>query len=179
MTNPLKLWPLLCLFLFSGCWFDGKDKPEGVMPVQNFDVHSYLGQWYEIARLPHSFEEGLDHVTADYSIKQDGSIKVVNRGLNLEKCEWEEAEGKAEFVESPDIGHLKVSFFGPFYGAYIIFHLEDDVALISGPDTSYFWLLARTPTIDEARVQELVAKAQEKGFDTSQLIYPKQGDVKC
>lgn len=147
--------------------------PKGIEPVKGFAVKPYLGTWYEVARLDHSFEEGLTDVTATYSLRDDGGIKVINRGYSVEEQQWDEAEGKAYFVEGENVGHLKVSFFGPFYGAYVIFSLDEDyqTALVSGPDRSYFWLLSRTPDIDKEHMEELLDKAEQQGFDTSKLIY--------
>ncbi|MFA0071671.1 lipocalin family protein, partial [Vibrio breoganii] len=108
------------------------------------------GTWYEVARLDHSFERGLSNISAEYSLRDDGGVKVVNRGYSLEKGEWNEAEGKAYFVEESDQGYLKVSFFGPFYGAYVVFELDKEgyqYAFVSGPDTDYLWLLSRTPEV--------------------------------
>ncbi|OYZ07465.1 MAG: hypothetical protein B7Y32_02835, partial [Methylophilales bacterium 16-45-7] len=105
------------LVLLSSCM----GVPDNVKVVQSVDANQYLGSWYEIARLDHSFERGLEQVTASYSKNADGSIKVINRGYHPEKKEWKEAEGKAYFVDAPNadgtyVGKLKVSFFGPFYG---------------------------------------------------------------
>ena len=101
---------VLILVFISGCL----GIPEGVNPVDNFDLSKYIGKWYEIARLDHSFERGLNNVTAEYSLRDDGGIKVLNRGYSAENDEWNEAEGKAYFVESENQGYLKVSFLGPF-----------------------------------------------------------------
>ncbi|WP_223165124.1 lipocalin family protein [Massilia frigida] len=172
----MKTLLVVMAFLLAGC----VPKPAGIEPVAKFDASKYLGKWYEIARLDHSFERGLSRVTADYSMRDDGGIKVVNRAYHAGKAEWKESVGKAYFVEKPDVGYLKVSFFGPFYGSYIVFDLErenDSYSLISGPDTSYFWLLSRTPTMDEATKKRLVAKAQALGFDTSKLIYVDQSPL--
>ncbi len=149
--------------------------PENIKPVTGFNVEKYLGTWHEIARLDHSFERGLTDISAEYSKRDDGSIKVINRGYSVENKEWKEAEGWAYFVENPDTAYLKVSFFRPFYGSYIVFDLGDDYqySLISGPNKSYFWILARTPAIDESLKQTLVKKAQQLGFDTTKLIYAK------
>lgn len=152
-------------------------KPDNVTPVAHFDSARYLGTWYEIARLDHGFEQGLSRVTAVYSLREDGGIKVVNRGYKDADAVWKEALGRAYFVQRPDLGYLKVSFFGPFYGAYIVFDLDQDYrsSMVSGPDTSYLWLLSRTPTMDAATKKRLVAKAQALGFDTSRLIFVDQG----
>jgi apolipoprotein D and lipocalin family protein len=169
----MKTLLLLLVALLAGC----VTQPDNIVPVEHFDTSRYLGKWYEIARLDHSFERGLSRVSAEYSLRDDGGLKVVNRGYKAADAKWSEAIGKAYFVGAPDRGFLKVSFFGPFYGSYIVFDLDQQnysYSLISGPDKSYFWLLARSPTLDEATKQRLVAKAQALGFDTSKLIYVAQ-----
>jgi apolipoprotein D and lipocalin family protein len=148
--------------------------PTGITPVGNFEINRYLGKWYEIARLDHSFERGLTRVTANYTLQEDGGVKVLNRGYSKKEGEWKEAEGKAYFVQSTDRGFLKVSFFGPFYGAYIVFELDHEnyqYALVCGPDKSYLWLLARTKELDRDLTLKLIAKAEKSGFDTSNLIF--------
>ena len=112
---------LISIFL-TGCL----GTPEGVRPVEQFELSRYLGKWYEIARLDHSFERGLENVTAEYSLKGDGGVRVLNRGFSVKDDKWKQAEGKAYFVRGEDEGHLKVSFFGPFYGSYVVFDLDKD-----------------------------------------------------
>ena len=166
----MKLLLALSFLLLTAC----VGIPEDVEPVKNFKVDRYLGKWYEIARLDHSFERGLSQVTANYSMRSDGGVKVINSGYSAENSRWKEATGKAYFVENPDIGYLKVSFFGPFYGAYIVFELDHEnyqYALVSGPDKSYLWILSRSPKINETTKFMLINKAAELGFDTSKLIY--------
>ena len=167
VAGCIQVWLIL---LLSGC----TGAPDGVEPVKNFELDRYLGKWYEIARLDHSFERGLSRVTAEYTLRNDGGVKVINRGYSAEKEKWKEAEGKAYFVSDPNTGHLKVSFFGPFYGAYVVFELDQEnyqYALVSGPDRSYLWFLARSQIIEQALQDKLVAKAATLGFDTSKLIY--------
>lgn len=158
--------------LLTGCL----GMPDKVQPVDGFELDRYLGQWYEIARLDHSFERGLDQVTATYSLREDGGVKVVNRGFSIEKGEWREAEGKAYFVNTPTQAYLKVSFFGPFYGSYVVFELDDEYqyAFIAGPDTDYLWLLARQPHIEPSLIAHFEQRAGALGFDTDKLIYPRQ-----
>lgn len=168
------LLPLALAFalLLTGC---EDKKPEKVTPVENFKVSEYLGKWYEIARLEHRFEKGMEAISATYSMREDGGVKVLNRGYKTVEKEWNDAEGKAFFVKSADVGFLKVSFFGPFYGSYIVMDTDyKTYTMISGPDLSYFWILSRTPTLDKKILDRLVAKAKEAGFDTSKLIYPDQ-----
>ncbi len=149
--------------------------PPNVTPVTDFKLDRYLGKWYEIARLDHSFERGLSKVTAEYSLRPDGSVRVLNRGYSEADKAWKEAEGKAVFVEAPDRAYLKVSFFGPFYGSYVVFDLEQagyQYSMISGPNTSYLWILSRTPSLPDDVKARLVAKAAAAGFDTRALIFP-------
>jgi apolipoprotein D and lipocalin family protein len=170
MRQVLKTAAVACVLFVAGC----TGMPQGVRPVSDFDVNRYLGEWYEIARLDHSFERGLEKITAQYSLNPDGSLKVVNRGFDEASGQWREAEGKARFIDDPTTGRLKVSFFGPFYGAYNIIKLDHDgyrYALVCGPDTSYLWILARSSDLDRAIVKQLVSYAADLGFDTSQLIY--------
>ena len=148
--------------------------PEGVQPVSGFDLNRYLGKWHEIARLDHSFERGLTQITAEYSMRDDGGVRVINRGFSASKNEWEQAEGKAYFVQGPNEGHLKVSFFGPFYGSYIVFELDKEnyqYAFVSGPDKSFLWLLARTPAVSDELIERFIAKSRSLGFDTNNLIF--------
>lgn len=164
----LATWLVLPAML-AGCL----GVPQGVRPVSGFELDRYLGTWYEIARLDHSFERGLSRVTADYSLREDGGVRVVNRGYSADKQEWKEAVGKAYFVEGEDTGYLKVSFFGPFYGSYVVFGLDQVAyryAFVSGPDTSYLWLLARTPTVGDEVLQRFTERAAALGFDTDALI---------
>lgn len=166
----MRILIIVFVLLLSAC----AGKSDHVEPVDGFEIERYLGTWYEIARLDHSFERGLTHVTAEYSMREDGGVRVLNRGYDEESGKWKEAEGKAYFVERPDLGHLKVSFFGPFYGAYIIFDLDHEHyrhALVSGPGMSYLWILARDPEISEELLDDLIAKADAKGFDTERLIF--------
>ena len=163
---------LACLVL-SGCL----GMPENVSPVSDFKLNRYLGKWYEIARLDHSFERGLENVTAEYSMREDGGVSVVNRGYSTEDQEWSEATGKAYFVEGVEEGYLKVSFFGPFYGSYVIFELEKEnyqYAFVSGPDLSYLWLLSRTPDVPDELISSFVEKAKKLRFDTNNLIMVNQ-----
>ena len=151
--------------------------PEGITPVSDFEINKYLGKWYEIARLDHSFERGLDKVSAEYSLREDGGIKVVNKGYSNRDKDWSEAEGKAYFVKSKDEGLLKVSFFGPFYGSYIIFELDKEnyqYSFVAGNSRSYLWLLSRTPTVSQDIINKFVIRSRELGFEIEKLIYVNQ-----
>ncbi|GAA0859503.1 lipocalin family protein [Aliiglaciecola litoralis] len=162
----------LCLLL-QGC----TSTPDGIEPVKGFELQRYLGTWYEIARLDHRFERGLEQVSAEYAMRDDGGINVTNRGFNPDTGEWDEAIGKAYFVSAASTGHLKVSFFGPFYASYVIFHLDKNeyqYALITGPDRDYFWLLSRQKNLPDAILNELLEKAEAAGFNPKDFIYVNQ-----
>lgn len=172
--DPMRTLLLFTMALFlSGCL----GMPKSVTPVSDFELKNYLGTWYEAARLDHSFERGLTQVSAEYSMKPDGGVSVINRGFSAEDNEWQEAEGKAYFVGDTTEGYLKVSFFGPFYGSYVIFELDHEnyqYAFVSGPDSDYLWLLSRTPTVAPEVIEKFISMSKERGFDTEKLIFVEQ-----
>ncbi len=154
--------------------------PAGIEPVAGFELPRYLGRWYEIARLDHPFERGMDNVTAEYSLREDGSLRVLNRGYLRARGEWREAEGRARFVRDPGTGFLKVSFFGPFYGSYVIFDLDHEDyqwAFVAGPSRRYLWLLARSPEIGTAVRGHFLDRAAALGFPVDGLIFVAHGDL--
>ena len=164
---------LAALYLaLSGCL----GMPEGVAPVSGFEAERYLGRWYEVARLDHSFERGLSNVTATYSRRDDGAVRVVNRGYDEEDEEWSDIEGVARFVEDEQTAYLKVSFFGPFYGSYVVFELDKEgyeYAFVAGYNRDYLWLLAREPEVPASVRESFLARAGELGFDMQELIWVK------
>ena len=147
---------------------------DSIASVRNFDSKRYLGTWYEIARLPHRFERDLDFVSADYSEQGDGTIRVVNRGQRDGK--EREAVGKAHFKGASDVGELRVSFFGPFYGDYRIVELAPDYssAIVTSSTKNYLWILSRTPQLSKETLEKYLAQIRDWGFDVSALEYPKQ-----
>lgn len=161
---------VLTLVLLTAC----TAIPDRVEPISNLEIERYLGTWYEVARLDHSFERGLSHVSANYSFNEDGFIQVINRGWNEEEQAWSEAVGTAKFVQDQNVGHLKVSFFGPFYSSYVVFYLEPDysVALVSGYNNDYFWILSRNTSIPEYKLNKYLRIAQQAGFNTQELLFP-------
>lgn len=148
--------------------------PEGVQPVTGFEAERYLGRWYEIARLDHSFERDLVSVSAEYTRRDDGAIRVLNRGFDVEDQEWSDIEGVAKFVGDEDEAYLKVSFFGPFYGSYVVFGLDRegyDYAFVSGYNNDYLWLLARETKVSSETKDAFIARAAKLGFDTQAVIW--------
>lgn len=167
-----KLLVLLSIFGLSAC----TGIPEGIQPISNFELEQYLGRWYEIARLDHSFERGMQQVTATYEMREDGGVRVINEGFITDENSWDQAEGKAYFVNSDDIGHLKVSFFGPFYSSYIIFELGEnyEYAFVTSTNKSYLWLLAREPVIEQELQQRFISTMSALAYDTDALIWVEQ-----
>lgn len=166
---------LLITFLLVSC----TGIPKGIDAVDQFDINRYLGTWYEIARLDHRFERGLDNISATYSSREDGGIDVMNKGWSSEDHEWKLAQGRGYPIENADIGRFKVSFLGPFYSSYNIIALDKinySYAMVTGPNKSYFWILSRTPQMDKETLQALLQKARNYGFETDRLIYPSHGD---
>ncbi len=162
---------------FPNLTIGGRTLPEGVEAVQGFDARRYLGKWFEVARLENRFERGLTHTSAEYSSLPEGTLKVVNRGYDPVQCRWKEAQGRAEFVGSPDVAQLRVSFFRPFYGAYAVIELEREGyahALVSGGTREYLWILSRTPSLAPEVLDSLKAKARALGFDPDRLVFPAQ-----
>lgn len=166
----MRNYSFCLLFLISAC----SSVPQGVIPVGGFELNRYLGKWYEIARLDHRFERGLTDVSAEYSLREDGGVRVINSGYAHDDRQRRSAEGKAYFVNGSDVGQLKVSFFGPFYGAYNIIALDKvdyRYAMIAGNSRDYLWILARTPNLDRATLDRLLDQAKALGFPVQDLIF--------
>jgi apolipoprotein D and lipocalin family protein len=169
---------LALLVLLAGC----TGVPDGIAPVRGFDAQRYLGTWYEVARLDHRFERGLDDVSASYAANPDGSIAVVNRGLERGQCRWKEARGRAVFLGPRDVGSLAVTFFWPFAGGYHVFALDErdyGWALVSGPSRDYLWILARRSDLPDPVRADLVERARALGFPVEQLIQVRHGGSLC
>lgn len=168
------LLALLAALMLGGC---STAPPDGVQPVTAFEINRYLGKWYEIARLDHSFERGMSDVSATYQLQDDGSVQVLNRGYDTQRESWKEAIGRALFIGDAQTASLKVSFFGPFYGGYHVIALDKENyrwSLVAGPSRDYLWILAREKTLPPAIREQLVAKAKALGFATNNLIWVDQ-----
>ena len=168
--SSLFLYLVIIVFVWS-C--SASTIPKGAKAIENFDKSKYLGTWYEVARLDFYFERNLIKTTANYSLNEDGSIKVINRGYEPYKKIWKESEGKAKFVDKENIGMLKVSFFGPFYGGYNVLALDSNYqyALVVGENLSYLWILSREKTIPNHIKKEYLQIAEKVGYKTSDLIW--------
>lgn len=160
--------------LFSGCAAPTSDIPA----VGNFDLGRYMGTWYEVARLPHRFERGLDFVRAEYAFTPDGSVRVVNSGLRDGKAR--SVVGRAvPKVPGKRVGELRVSFFRPFYGAYRVIELDREYryAVVTGATRDYLWILSREPVMDGKLLGDILGRLAALGFATDKLEFPRQKGV--
>ncbi|SFD65507.1 lipocalin family protein [Flavobacterium phragmitis] len=169
---PVLLGATIAFLLYS-C--SSSTIPKNATAVTDFDKAKYLGRWYEIARLDYKWEKDLDNVTAEYSLNENGTIKVDNKGYNVKKDKWEQSIGKARFVKKDNIGMLKVSFFGPFYSGYNVIAVDENYkyALVAGKSLDYMWILSRETTMPESIKADFLIKAQEIGYNVSNLVWVK------
>ncbi len=171
--KTIQLIFLAIMIPFIGACSDKIDKTT----VKTLDIERYMGKWYEIARFDHKFERGKVGVTVNYSLNDDGTILVVNSGYNGSlNGELETAIGKAKQPNPKYPGELKVSFFWTFYAQYSILELADDYsyALVGSSSDKYLWILSRTPQMSQDSLNMLLQSAEDRGYDTSKLIYVKQ-----
>ena len=147
--------------------------PKGAEAVKPFDKERYLGKWYEIARKDFKYERNLSNTTAEYSLNNNGTIRVDNQGYNTKKEEWSQAIGKAKFVDEENTAMLKVSFFEPFYSGYNVIAIDDEYryALVAGKSLKYLWILSRETSIPVEIKDKYLKIAEEIGYDTTDLIW--------
>ncbi len=168
-TKTLQYLIIVGLLLAQGC----RTIPKGATPVSPFETSKYLGEWYEIARMDFKFEKGLNNTTANYSLREDGKLKVLNKGYNYTKKEWKESEGKAKFKDDKNTAALLVSFFGPFYTGYNVVELDPEYryALVIGKNKKFMWILSRSTLIPEEVKSKYLQTAKGLGYETDKLIW--------
>ncbi|MBD1391586.1 lipocalin family protein [Mucilaginibacter glaciei] len=149
--------------------------PKGAKAVKPFNKDKYLGKWYEICRMDFKFEKNLNNVTANYNLKDNGTIRVDNKGYNYLDKEWKESIGKAKLVGNDGAGRLKVSFFGPFYSGYNVIAIDKDYkyAMVAGNNLNYLWLLSRETTIPPAVISDYLKQAKNLGYNVKKLVWTK------
>lgn len=174
-----KVLLLLSIFLIGtvgiSCQTNKNNKTMNTTTVSNLDVNRFMGSWYEIARYEHSFEKGMTHVKANYSLLPDGTIRVLNSGMKNGKKK--EIEGKArKKKDSNSNSKLEVSFFLWFYSDYFVFELDDNYqyAVIGSSSDKYLWILSRTPQLPQSTINDLLIKIKKRGYDTSKLYFVPQ-----
>ena len=148
-----------------------RDIPKGATPVQPFDKDRYMGLWYEVARLPNLIEKNLRKVTEEYSLNDDGTMKVITKAYNIKNGKLKEASGKIKFAGAPNVGMLKVSYLGPVYLSYNILDIDADYryALVSGSSLNYLWILSRETKLPGNIKAQFLNTAKSVGFDVSKL----------
>lgn len=158
---------ILSLFAFAifGC-----SSNEDLPTVPELNLDQYAGTWYEVWRLPNSFEKGLECVTATYTLLPNGKVEVLNQGVKGSKRK--SITGKAWVPDPGQPARLKVRFFWPFTGDYYVIELADDYsyALVGDPSRKFLWILARDPELPGQVVDDLKSIAMRLGFDTSAMI---------
>jgi apolipoprotein D and lipocalin family protein len=168
---------LICLILtFTSSCSSSKSMIDKTL-VKDFEIEKYLGTWYEIARYDHRFERDLVGVTAKYSWRDDGKIKVENSGFNKTlDGEKSTSTGKAKIPDNTRPAHLKVSFFWFFYADYYVLELDEDYqwAVVGSSSDKYLWILSRTPTIDEDLKKDILNKISNRGYDIHELLWVEQ-----
>ncbi len=160
-----------CIFI-CGCAPSKEMNTESIPAVKQISIPQYLGTWYEIVRMPHWFENGLEKTTATYTLRKDGDIDVLNKGWNVEKQEWKEANGKAWIPDSTAGALLRVRFFWPFASDYKVIALDTaaySYSMITSGTKDYLWILSRTPKMQDSLYQHLIKQAIDFGFDVSKL----------
>lgn len=180
MSMKSTKWMFIALPLFivvnlASCRQNQKKNEMDNSTVKELNVQRYLGKWYEIARFDHRFERGLVGVTATYSMRDDGKIRVINQGYkNSLDGKLSRAEGKAKLTDEP--GKLKVSFFWIFYAGYYVMELDENYkwALIGSNSEKYLWILSRTPKLEQDVKKQILTKAKQRGYDISKLIWVEQ-----
>ncbi len=172
MKAPYLIGSLVS-FIMITTFFSCRTIPDGATAVEPFEKERYLGKWYEVARLDNRFERNMNNVTAEYSLNDDGTIKVVNRGYDTLKGQWEQATGKAKVAGNDNVGMLKVSFFGPFYSGYNVIAIDEDYqyALVAGNSLKYLWILSRRTSIPEEIKSEYLKIAEDIGYKTEDLLW--------
>lgn len=149
----------------------GCGQKQDLPTIENFELNKYLGTWYEVQRLPNSFEKNLKCVTATYSLRDNGKINVYNKGVNSKTGKTDDITGYATVPNAKKPAQLKVTFFWPFGGDYYVIDLDSSytTALVGVPNRKYLWLLSREPDIEESRLQQMLKVAKDQGFDVDAL----------
>ena len=175
----VKKLALAALGLFAGYKFyraSNPQIPENIVPVTGFELSRYLGKWYEVGRVENRFERGLIKTTAEYTLNGDGTVNVLNSGVDVNSGRHKRASGTAVFVRSQNEGALKVSFFGPFYGGYNVVALDEDYqwSIVAGSSNQYFWVLSRSAEMSEELKDRAIKVARDIGIAPDHINWVQQ-----
>lgn len=181
MNNDVKIGSILSIALALSCagFFTSctSMSPTNIKPVESFEIQRYLGDWYEIGRFDFKWEKDMKNVRANYSMNENGTIKVTNSGYDYVAQKDKQSIGKAKFASKlQDVADLKVSFFGPFYSAYKVIALDADYqyALVAGANNKLLWILSRTPEIPDSVLNDYIQIAQTAGYDLTDFVWTIQ-----
>ncbi len=167
----MRIYLLICSFMIITL---ARAQKIEIPTIDDFDISKYLGTWYEIARMDHVFERGLICVTANYTMRSDDKIQVLNSGYSVNKNCWTSSDAVAKTTDIPN--RLKVYFF-PLIGAqYNVVYIDSlySVAIVSGGSKKYLWFMSRTPHISLEQRDKLISVAQDLGYNTNELLYVSQ-----
>ena len=183
MSFKINIWSILILALIisiTGCIDENKYPP--LSKVSKVDINRYLGLWYEIARIDHSFQKDCVASTAEYSLRPDGYIRVVNKCRKKDiRGELAVAEGRAWVIDKDTNAWLKVQFFWPFRGDYVIIDLDEQdysYAVVGHASRDYLWILSRSPEMDKERFQEIMIRISKQGYDLNRIKKYPQMEIK-
>ncbi len=162
------------LLSLAGCQSADSGRKIDNSTVSALDLSRFMGKWYEIARYEHRFEKGMTHVSATYTMNENGKIRVRNEGLKDGK--HKEVNGRAKQPDPKDPGKLKVAFFLWFYADYYVLDIDPDYryVLVGSSSDKYLWIMSRTPTLPQATLNQLVEQLRRRDYDTSRLVFVQQ-----
>ena len=176
--NRLCVWVLSLAGLLTAPSCQGGERTKlDTSTVKQLDIPRFMGKWYEIARYDHIFERDLVGCEAEYTLRDDGKIKVLNSGyLKTLDGPYKESTGKAKLNKNGKPGQLRVSFFGPFYSDYNILELAPDYSysVVGSNSPKYLWILSRTPHLEPEVQDKIIKNLQKRGYDTSKLLWVEQ-----
>lgn len=170
---------ILVITMIIGAFANASSGYPQLETVDKVDLQRYLGKWFEIARFDQKFQKNCTAVTAEYKLRKNGTIKVINKCRKFNpNGKLKVAIGRARVTDKNSNAKLRVQFFlrflniGFLSGNYWILDLGEDYdyALIGDPSRKYLWILSRTKEMDERTYLGLVQKAETLGFDTSKLL---------
>ena len=168
----IKYFYVLSLLLLLSCVTGKVHEGEGAI-----DYKLYQGKWYEIARLPNPFEEGLNCITMNYEVHDEGIMMVTNKGYNKnDPSDIKILTGKAWIPDGKEPQKIKIQFIWPITKDYILIHIDNTkgLAILGSPTKYQLWILSRSPKVAEEDIQELIKIAQKNGYRTDTLVYVDQ-----
>ena len=166
----IVLVPLVTALQGCGPFLESGTDP--LATVEQVEVQRYMGTWYEIAKYPNNFQRGCSAVTAEYTLRDDGTVRVLNTCRDSDGVTVKSTiEGFAEVADPTSNAKLTVYFFYPFGAPYWIIDLDENYqyAVVGDPSRTFLWILSRTPTLDATTYDQILQRLPEKGYDPARL----------